>query len=244
VKKGTPAARSTGTRALGGRRAVPARPSRGRRRAPALRAQLDQARKDLQRADANYKQHIISEAEYQRQQTGLRAQQGGDSAAQPGATRPSAQPPPPAIRSTRPRSAPLWTGWSTTARAVEEGEMALMATMLEHPGTVLLDRLRQSVPWRPSSRRRDRRAPRSRSGGPRSYRSYGPSREEIRRRGSPRSAPSPWNQDRPRSTTPATSSGQGRGEEPARESNRPASPSPPHREPSGGKDEALAVRLQ
>jgi HlyD family secretion protein len=104
--------------------------------AGASEANLDQARKDLQRADANYKQHIISEAEYQRLQTGLRAQQGAADAARNRVQQARAQlaATSDSLNKTTIR-APM--DGVVTRKAVEEGEMAVIGTM-NNPGTVLL----------------------------------------------------------------------------------------------------------
>lgn len=104
--------------------------------AGAAEANLDQARKDAQRAEQNFQKHIISEAEYQRTKNVLRAQQGGLDAARSRVQQSRAQldAASDSLNKTTLR-APM--DGVVTRKAVEEGEMAVIGTM-NNPGTVLL----------------------------------------------------------------------------------------------------------
>lgn len=99
-------------------------------------ANLDQARRDLERGEDNYRQHIISEAEIQRLRTTVKAQQaaldsGRARIQQARAQMDSATD---SLNKTTIR-APM--DGVITRKAVEEGEMAVVGTM-NNPGTVLL----------------------------------------------------------------------------------------------------------
>ena len=99
-------------------------------------ANLDQARRELERGEDNYRQHIISEAEIQRLRTAVKSQEAANASghariAQARAQMDSATD---SLNKTTIR-APM--DGVITRKAVEEGEMAVVGTM-NNPGTVLL----------------------------------------------------------------------------------------------------------